>query len=166
MIRRALYGGKSVGRDYWLHLRSCMKFLGFNPFKVDPDIWMRNNKRDDNTDYWEYVLLYVDDCLCLFMNPELIVRDEIRKCFLMKEASIGEPDVYLGGKVRKVEFESGEMCWSSSLSQYVGEACRNVRIHLKERNGDDYVQECTYFMSKKAPAPMSNEYRPEIDISP
>ena len=24
LIRRALYDGKSAGRDYWLHLRSCM----------------------------------------------------------------------------------------------------------------------------------------------
>ena len=68
LIRRALYGGKSEGRDYWLHLRSCMEFLGFNPCKADPDIWMRKGKREDNTDYWEYVLLYVDDCLCLSLD--------------------------------------------------------------------------------------------------
>ena len=74
--------------------------------------------------------------------------------------------IYLGGKVRKVELESGEMCWSFSSSQYVGEACRNVRNHLKERNGDVYMQECTYFIPKKDPAPMSNKYRPRIDISP
>ena len=84
----------------------------------------------------------------------------------MKEASIGEPEVYLGGKVQKVESESGEMCWAFSLSQYVDEACRNVRNLLKERNDDAYVQECTHLMPKKAPAPMSNEYRLEIDISP
>ena len=83
----------------------------------------------------------------------------------MKEASIGELDVFLGGKVRKVELDSGEMCWAFSLSQYVGEARRNVPNYLKERNGDAYVQKCTYFMPKKVPAPMSNEYRPKIDIS-
>ena len=38
LIKRALYGGKSAGRDYWLHLRSCMEFLGFEPCKADPDI--------------------------------------------------------------------------------------------------------------------------------
>ena len=64
---------------------------------------MRKSKRDNNTDYWEYVLLYVDDCLCLSLDPESIVRDEMGNNFLMKEASIGEPDVYLGGKVQKVE---------------------------------------------------------------
>ena len=38
LIRSALYGGKSAGRDYWLHLRSCIDFLGFSPCKADPDI--------------------------------------------------------------------------------------------------------------------------------
>ena len=31
---------------------------------------------------------------------------------------------------------------------------------------DDKLQDCTYHMPNKAPAPMSNEYRAEIDISP
>ena len=44
----------------------------------------------------------------------------------MKEALIGESDVYLGGKVQKVEFKLGEMCWAFSLSQYVGKVCQNV----------------------------------------
>ena len=53
----------------------------------------------------------------------------------MKKASIGEPDVYLGGKVRKVELDIGEVCWAFSSSQYVQEACKNVHNHLKLNNG-------------------------------
>ena len=51
LIKRALYGCKSAGRDYWLHLRSCMEFLGVEPCKVDPNILMRKAKRADNTHY-------------------------------------------------------------------------------------------------------------------
>ena len=72
-------------------------------------------------------------CICISTDPEAIVRNEIGKYFLMKEASIGEPDVYLGGKVRKVELDTGEVCWAFSSSQYVQEACKNVRNHLKLR---------------------------------
>ena len=135
------YGGKSAGRDYWLHLRSCMDFLGFSPCKADPDIWMRKGKRADNSDYWEYVLLYVDDCICISTDPEDIVRKEIGKYFLIKEASIEEPDVYLGGKVRKVKLDIGEVCLAFSSSQYVQEACKNVRNHLKLRNGEHKLQD-------------------------
>ena len=137
MIRRALYGGKFTGRDYWLRLQSCMEFLWFSSCKADPDIWMRKAKRVDNTDYWEYVLIYVDNCICISTDPEKIVRKEIRKYFLMKEASIEEPNVYLGGKVRKVKLDTGEICWAFSSSQYVQEACKNIRNHLKLRNGDN-----------------------------
>ena len=84
----------------------------------------------------------------------------------MKEASIGVPDIYLGGKCQKVELVTGELCWAFSSSEYVQEACRNVQVYLKQRNGDDKLQDCTYYMPNKAPAPMSNDYRPEIDISP
>ena len=84
----------------------------------------------------------------------------------MKEASIGEPDVYLGGKVRKVELEIGEVCWAFSSAQYVQAVCRNVCNHLKERNGEMKVQECAYFLPKKAPSPMTIDYRAEIDTSP
>ena len=51
-------------------------------------------------------------------------------------------------------------------SQYVREACDNVRAYLKQRNGDDKLQDCKYHMPSKAPGPMSNDYRPKIDISP
>ena len=116
LIRLALYGGESAGRDCWLHLQSCMEYLRFSPCKTEADIWMKKTKGADNTDYWEYVLLYVDDCLCILVDPELFIREDIEKYFLMKEASIGEPDVYLGGKVRKVELETRELCWAFNLS--------------------------------------------------
>ena len=32
LIRRALYGGKSSGADFWRHLRSCMNHLGFESY--------------------------------------------------------------------------------------------------------------------------------------
>ena len=47
------------------------------------------------------------------------LREKSGKCVIMKEVSIGEPDVYLGGKVRKVKLETEEVCWSFSSSQYV-----------------------------------------------
>ena len=40
VIKRALYGGKAAGRDYWHHLRRVMKDkLGFTSSRGDPDVW-------------------------------------------------------------------------------------------------------------------------------
>ena len=108
-----------------------MEFLGFKPCKADPDVWMRPATKEDGTPYWEYVLLYVDDCLVVSENPERIIRDQIGKYFVVKEESIGELDHYLGGKVRKVELENGARCLAFSSLQYVQEACRNVIKHLE-----------------------------------
>ena len=58
LITRALYGGKCSGRDFWNHLRSCMNFLGFDSFRADPDVWMKESVRKNGvTKYYEYVLL-------------------------------------------------------------------------------------------------------------
>jgi hypothetical protein len=155
LIRRALYGGKSAGRDYWLHMRSCMEYLKFTSCKADADVWMRPATRSNGTEYYEYVLLYVDDCLVVSENPEAILRQELGKYFKLKEASIGPPDIYLGGKMRQVVMENGVKAWSFSSSQYVQEAVNNVYKYLMERNKK--------FPSKSPGAAIKNEYRPEVD---
>ena len=40
LIHRALYGGKSAGRDFWNHLRLCMHHLNLKSCPADPDVWM------------------------------------------------------------------------------------------------------------------------------
>ena len=156
LIRRALYGGKSSGADFWKHLRSCMTHLGFHSCKADPDIWMRAAQKDDGSTYWEYVLLYVDDALCISMNAENILRKEIGKYFYVKEGSVGPPSIYLGNKVSKVTLDNGQEAWSFSSSQYVQAAVSNVEEYLKKRGQS---------LPAKAPAPFATGYRPEIDVT-
>ena len=38
LIHRALYGGKSAGRDFRTHLRLCMHHLDFSPCLADRDV--------------------------------------------------------------------------------------------------------------------------------
>ena len=92
LIRRALYGGKLAGRDFWTHLRSCMNFLGFQSCQSDPDICMCEAQNLEGGEYWEYVLLYVDNCLVVSHRGEELLRNEIGKYFELKEKSIGPPD--------------------------------------------------------------------------
>ena len=51
LILRALYGGKSTGRDFHKHLRDCMLHLHFTSCPADPDVWMRPAKKDDGSEY-------------------------------------------------------------------------------------------------------------------
>ena len=57
---------------------------------------------------------------------EPILRNEIGKCFELKEASIGPPKIYLGGDDRKVDLVNGVSCYAFSFSQYVQAAVSNV----------------------------------------
>ena len=41
IIHRTVYGGKTSGRDFRNHLRSCMQFLNLTSCPADPDVWMR-----------------------------------------------------------------------------------------------------------------------------
>ena len=91
MIIRVLYGGKLAGANYWRHVQKAMNELGFKSCKADPDVWIRPSIKADGTDYYQYVLLYTDDILAIMEEPERFIRNELSKCFVVKEKSIGKP---------------------------------------------------------------------------
>jgi hypothetical protein len=155
LIVRALYGTATAGRDFRNHLRECMKHLKYDFCEADHDVWMRKARRSDGSEYYEYLLLYTDDCLCISEHAEAALR-EIDKYFSLKEKSIGPPKIYLGGKVSKVTLPSGIWAYSFSSSQYVQEAVKNVEEYLGQRNMK---------LSRKANSPISPGYRPELDQS-
>ena len=76
-----------------------MRTLEWRPCLADPDLWMKPMMRaDDNSEYYAYILLYVDDCLAISKDAtkELHALDHY---FKMKKGSIGDPDMYLGAKL-------------------------------------------------------------------
>lgn len=103
---------------------------------------MHKAVKSDGSEYWEYVLLYTDDVLVVSENGEYVLRQEIRKYFELKEESIGPPQLYLGGRMRKVELTYGVKAWSFSSSQYVQLLSRMLRSILK---GDI----CSWFLEQK-----------------
>jgi hypothetical protein len=160
LIHRALYGGKSAGRDFRNHLRSCMRHLDFVSCPADPDVWMRPAKHSNGSDYYEYILLYVDDALAIGENAERILREELGRYFELKSGSIGPPNLYLGGNVRKVQLDNGVECWAFGSSQYVQSAVKNVESYLAKQT------RTTWKLPNKADTPMQTSYRPELDVTP
>lgn len=157
LIRRALYGGKTAGRDFRNHLRQCMSHLGFESCKADPDVWMRAAVKSDGTEYYEYVLLYTDDALSIGENAENVLRNEMGRYFELKEESIGPPTIYLGGRLRSVTLANGVEAWAYGSSQYVQASVANVKQYLQDKNLPPL---------RNANAPLPSNYRPEIDVTP
>ena len=161
LIRRALYGGKVAGRDYWLHMRKVLSTkLGFQSSRGDPDVWYREARRvKDNSPYYEYVLIYTDDILVISDRAEEILREEIGKgedSFELKPESIGKPSQYLGGKLSEVKMNNGQRAWSFSSGQYVRESVKNVETYLESVHRK---------LPRRANTPLSQDYRPEVDVS-
>ena len=160
LIRRALYGGKSAGKDFRNHLRECMRHLRFTSCPADPDVWMRPAIHSDGSKHYEYILLYVDDALAIGEHPEKLLCQGIGKYFQLKEESVGPPKIYLGGSVRKRTLDNGIKAWAFSSSQYCQTAVKNVAEYLEKRNDPRWA------MPAKAETPMRVSYRPELDITP
>ncbi len=133
LVVRALYGMKSSGRDFRNHLRDCMDHMGYTSCKANPDMWMRETKRDSGELVYEYLLLYVDDALSYGPDPRAQL-EELDKYFPMKPGSIGPPKIYLGAKISKVQLPNGVEAFAMSSSQYVQEAVKNVERFLTNRN--------------------------------
>jgi hypothetical protein len=99
LIVRMLYGLKSASVAFRYNLAECMTYLGWKPCCTDRDLWAKAGMHpEDGMLYWAYILIYVDDILCVHHDPgtHLAKLDEY---FKMKECSIQVPNVYLGAKL-------------------------------------------------------------------
>ena len=67
------------------------------------------------------------NCLCIYHSAEEELN-KIDKVFKMKAGSIGDPDIYLGAKVKQMKMNNGVTAWAISPNQYVNEAVNNCEI--------------------------------------
>ena len=79
---------------------------------------------------------------------------QLDKFFNMQPSSIDLPNIYLGGKLKKMRLLNMVEAWTFSSSQYVQEAVSNVEKFLQ------YLDES--MLSMKINAPLSNGYIPEL----
>ena len=95
-------------------------------------------------------------CFCSFLVfPTLSIHhnatDELYKLdkyFKMKDGSIGDPDMYLGAKLRKFTLANGVQAWGFSPSKYVNDAIRNMEKYLQdEMNGLKLLKNCLLYTS-------------------
>jgi len=159
IIVRALYGLKSAGAAFRAHLASFMRQMGYTSCKADPDLWFKAMTRpDDNFKYYAYILCYVDDILVMHHDP-MTVLDKINGYMPLKPSSVGDPDIYLGAKLRRTRLQNGVWAWGLSPSKYVAQAVKNCEQHLLEKLNNSYR------LPTKAENPFPMDYCPEMDIS-
>jgi hypothetical protein len=156
---RALYGLKSDGAAFRNHLAECMKHMGWEPFLSDRDLWMKAEVRPSGgVRYWAYILIYVDDILCVHHDPGTWLA-QLDKYLKMKDGSIEKPNFYLGAKLRQVTMSNGVIAWEMSSRKYIKAAVENVQEHMETNFGG-------HKLAKKATMPLRLGYKAELDDTP
>jgi len=113
-----------------------MRTIGYHPCLADPDVWMKREIHPKSGNpYYAYILLYVDDVLCMHHNAEGEIR-RLDHYFMMKPGLIGDPNLYLGAKLKKTRMPNGVMAWGMSSSKYVQQAIKMVQDQLEKEYGD------------------------------
>jgi hypothetical protein len=108
LIVRALYGLKSSGAAWRAHLANTLVTLGFASCLADPDVWLRSAVKPNGFEYYEYILVYLDDLIVISHQPVMIMKTL--------------PD------------NTEKPYWAFSSTQYVSEAIKNVDTHLAKQN--------------------------------
>ena len=133
-----------------------MDMLGYTSCLADPDLWISKEVNDNGCEYYEYMLLYVDNYICISGQPREAL-EEVNNYCSMKDSSIGPPKIYLGAKVGKVKLTNGVEAYDISMIQYVQKAGNNVEKYLHDRG---------LALLKKALKLLLKNYSPEVDEIP
>jgi Reverse transcriptase (RNA-dependent DNA polymerase) len=130
-IVKALYGLKSSGARWREKMASTLRDLDYTSCKADPDVWMRVNTKPSGERYWEFVLMYVDDIMCISHDPQKVM-DHIGKVYTLKKGSVGEPTTYLGADIGKYYLpdDPTKVRWSMSSDKYLKRAVKEVELKL------------------------------------
>jgi hypothetical protein len=157
IVKKALYGLKSSGFSWKKMLTQNLNDMGYKTSIADPDVFIRQAAKPDGTEYYEFLLTYVDDCLCVSARPE-DTMDILGKIYDLKD-TVKPPERYLGANIKRWQLPDGRECWAMSGKDYVKNAVDICKGMLAEDGRQLRV-------GKNTDRPMPKTYRPEMDVSP
>lgn len=155
LVVKALYGLRSSGAAFRALLAETLK-MRYKPSYADADVWLRPAVRPDGFEYYELILTYVDDLLCISHDPQKSMFG-IKDDFKLKHDLIAAPDVYLGASLERMKLADGKWCWTMSPNKYIDSAVSNVEQML-EKEGKRLPGKCVN--------PFSCNYSPWLETSP
>ena len=155
LVVRALYGLKSASFSFRSYMAEKLTNLGFQSTMADPDVWLRAASKGDGEQYYEYVLMYVDDILAISCDPKAILED-VQRTFKLKNDKIEPPEFYLGAKLQEKPINNMK-CWTITSQDYVKAAIKNVEEAIKTKG--------RRLPTTNIETPMNNTYTPELDVT-
>jgi hypothetical protein len=137
--------------------------MGYTSCLADVDVWMSSAAKPTGKQYYEYILVYVDDVLVVSHDPQAIMN-ELSRQYTLKEGSVRPPSKYLGSNIALYDvpppdgnFMQGTRCWAMSVATYIKQTVADVQ-HTLNKVGQR--------LKTRVAMPMSDGYCPELDASP
>jgi hypothetical protein len=128
--------------------------MGFQSTLADPDVWIRAATKGDGEQYYEYILMYVDDIIAISCDARAIL-EEVQRTFKLKNDQIEPPEFYLGAKLKAKQI-IGIKCWTITSQDYVKAAVKNIESVKNTRRR---------LPTSNVDTPMHTSYSPEIDVT-
>jgi hypothetical protein len=118
IVVRAMYGLKSSGAAWHAQLSSTLMSMNFQPSLADPDVWIHAASKRDGYEYYEYILVYVDDLIVISHDPGKAMQT-IQTAYRLKEEPT-PPKTYLGATIKDwyVPGDSRHV-WSMNCQHYL-----------------------------------------------
>ena len=159
IITRALYGLRTSGASWRQMLSDTLtsKEFGYFSSRGDQDVYLRRRSRPQSGDYYEMVLVFVDDILCVSHMPEEFMT-KFGTVYDLR-SSVEEPTIYLGANVVKHQLPNGTTCWGMSADTYIKNALENVNKLLFDDGRELRTSQ------RRGRIPIPTGYRPELDQS-
>ena len=143
IIHKALYGLRSSGARWHEKFSDCLRELGFQPCKAEPDIWLR---RSGNL--YEYIAVYVDDLAMALVKPQEFA-DILHEKYHFKLKGTGPISFHLG--MDFLRDEDGTLCITSC--KYIEKMIANYERIFGEAPKQTYR------------SPLDKGDHPELDTS-
>ena len=101
IVVRALYGLKSASAVFRAFMARKLDEIWFQSSPADPDVWLRPAVKFNCEEYYEWVLMYVNDILEISMDPTAILKSMEGDTVKYKNGKIEPPEIYLGAKLQE-----------------------------------------------------------------
>jgi len=145
IIQKAQYGLRASGKCWHDKLHDVLRSFGFQPSKIEEDIWMR-----DKGDHYEYIAVYVDDLMIVSRNPQGIIDELTSDPVNFKLKGTGPLKFHLGCDYFRDE--EGTLCVAP--------------IKYIDRMVDTYKNLFGSAPNMRAGSPIEQNDHPEMDDTP
>ena len=147
LIVRALYGLKTSGAAFRSKLAEDIRRMGYKPTMGDPDVYIKGRMKSDGFKYFEYLVVYVDDIICVSEHPEEFMK-ALSELYKLKDGW-HEPKTYLG-----MNLSLTDKGWLISVDKYIGNVLATMSDKAFKRDMS---------IPKNCKSPLPSGYQPEID---